>query len=101
MTKSELIYQISMVQKDFHQQDIEDGVNHIIEAMIQALASDERIEIRGFGSFTIRHRKPRIGRNPRTGESVDVEMKHVPHFKPGKALKKMVDDSKDTIEILE
>ena len=63
----------------------------LIELMSETLASGERIEIRGFGSFSLHYRAPRMGRNPKTGESVALPGKHVPHFKPGKALRERVD----------
>lgn len=71
--------------------DVELAVKGIIEHMSQALASGERIEIRGFGSFSLHYRPPRIGRNPKTGESVALPGKYVPHFKPGKELRDRVD----------
>jgi integration host factor subunit beta len=67
--------------------------------MAQSLATNERIEVRGFGSFSLHHRKPRIGRNPKTGEAVSLTEKYVPHFKPGKELRDRVDTSKDQYKI--
>jgi len=61
--------------------------------MVNALAEGQRVEIRGFGSFSLHHRPPRVGRNPKTGESVSVGSKYVPHFKPGKELKERVNQS--------
>lgn len=100
MTKSELIELIARKQTQLPQKDVEIAVNQIIESMTQTLASGERIEIRGFGSFSLHHRKARIGRNPKTGESVELSEKRVPHFKPGKTLRELVDESKHTTDIL-
>jgi integration host factor subunit beta len=91
MTKSELIEVISRGQNMLAFRDVELAVKGIIEHMSQALASGERIEIRGFGSFSLHYRPPRIGRNPKTGESVALPGKYVPHFKPGKELRDRVD----------
>jgi integration host factor subunit beta len=95
MTKSELIDLIARRQHQLPQKDIELAVNLILESLTEALLADERIEIRGFGSFTLHHRKPRIGRNPKTGESVSLEGKRVPHFKPGKEMRDRINDSRD------
>ncbi len=94
MTKSELIDLLAEHQKHLAHLDVELGVKSIIEQMSAALASGERIEIRGFGSFSLHHRAPRMGRNPKTGEAVALPGKHVPHFKPGKALRERVDYNK-------
>jgi len=94
ITKSELIEKISQKQKHLQPKDIELAVKSVIEQMSDALSSGERIEIRGFGSFSLHFRPPRIGRNPKTGESVSLSGKHVPHFKPGKVLRERV--NKDT-----
>ncbi len=91
MTKSELIEVISKGQSHLAYKDVELAVKCILEHMSQALASGERIEIRGFGSFSLHFRPPRIGRNPKTGESVALPGKYVPHFKPGKELRDRVD----------
>jgi integration host factor subunit beta len=93
MTKSELIDQLAGLQKHLAHLDVELGVKSVLEQMSAALANGERIEIRGFGSFSLHHRAPRMGRNPKTGESVALPGKHVPHFKPGKALRERVDFS--------
>lgn len=90
ITKSELIEKISQKQKHLQQKDIELAVKSVIEQMSDALSTGERIEIRGFGSFSLHFRPPRIGRNPKTGESVSLPGKHVPHFKPGKELRERV-----------
>lgn len=90
MTKSELIELIAQKQKHLSYKDIEFAVKTMIEQMAQSLASGERIEIRGFGSFSLHYRPPRMGRNPKTGEPVPLAGKHVPHFKPGKELRERV-----------
>lgn len=100
MTKSELIELIARKQTQFSQKDVEIAVNQILDAMIDTLSQGERIEIRGFGSFSLHHRKARVGRNPKTGATVELDDKRVPHFKPGKALRERVDDSKDSTDIL-
>ncbi len=100
MTKSELIELISRKQTQFSQKDVELAVNEILDSMIDSLSKGERIEIRGFGSFSLHHRKARVGRNPKTGEQVDLSEKRVPHFKPGKSLKDSVDDAKDQYDII-
>ncbi|WP_113905787.1 integration host factor subunit beta [Aliidiomarina celeris] len=93
MTKSELIEVLMSKQPQVTPKAVEAGVRTILESMIQALATGDRIEIRGFGSFSLHYRKPRIGRNPKTGEKVELNGKYVPHFKPGKALRERVDQS--------
>lgn len=90
MTKSELIERMADRQEQLSPKDIELAVKLILEHMSQILASGSRIEIRGFGSFSVHYRGPRVGRNPKTGESVELEGKYVPHFKPGKELRDRV-----------
>lgn len=90
MTKSELIERIADQQDQLSAKDIELGVKLILEEMSQALTEGERIEIRGFGSFSLHYRNSRTGRNPKTGESVQLQGKYVPHFKPGKELRDRV-----------
>ncbi len=90
MTKSELIDRLAEDQKHLAHLDVELAVKAILEQMSAALASGDRIEIRGFGSFSLHYRAPRMGRNPKTGEAVALPGKHVPHFKPGKALRDRV-----------
>ena len=92
MTKSELIEAIVREQNHLAYRDVELAVKCILEKMSQSLASGERIEIRGFGSFSLHFRPPRIGRNPKTGDSVSLTGKHVPHFKPGKELRDRVNN---------
>ncbi len=93
MTKSELIERINAAQSQLSLKDVELAVKTMIEQMSQTLSSGERIEIRGFGSFSLHYRAPRIGRNPKTGESVGLSGKYVPHFKPGKDLRDKVNDA--------
>jgi integration host factor subunit beta len=87
MTKSELIEKIACRQDHLNYGDIESSVKALLEQMSEALASGGRIEIRGFGSFSVRTQSLRVARNPRTGESVSVPAKLTPHFKPGKELR--------------
>lgn len=93
MTKSELIDVIAKEQNHLAYRDIELAVKCMLEQMSQTLSSGERIEIRGFGSFSLHYRPPRQGRNPKTGSSVVLSGKHVPHFKPGKELRDRVNSS--------
>lgn len=93
MTKSELVEIIASKQTQLSVKDVELAVKTIIEHMSQALAEGDRIEIRGFGSFSLHFRAPRVGRNPKTGDPVQLPAKHVPHFKPGKELREQVNDS--------
>ncbi len=93
MTKSELIERISDRQDQLSAKDIELAVKLILEYMSQCLSIGERIEIRGFGSFSLHYRAPRTGRNPKTGETVELPGKYVPHFKPGKEMRDRVNDS--------
>jgi integration host factor subunit beta len=95
MTKSELIEAIGRKQAQLPYKDVELSVKTLIEQLAQALATGERIEIRGFGSFCLHYRPPRIGRNPKTGEAVALSGKYVPHFKPGKELRERVIGSID------
>lgn len=90
MTKSELIERISAVQTQLSAKDVELAVKMILDHMAVALAEGERIEIRGFGSFSLHYREARLGRNPKTGEKVELAGKFVPHFKPGKELRDRV-----------
>ena len=90
MTKSDLIEKISFSHGHLSYKDVELSVKTIIEQMADRLSSGERVEIRGFGSFSLHYRAPRLGRNPKTGERVSLRGKHVPHFKPGKELRERV-----------
>ena len=93
INKKELIEIIANEQDQLPYKDIELSVKTIIESMIDSLKNGKRIEIRGFGSFSLRYRKSRIGRNPKSGESVNIDERYVPHFKPGKDLKERVKTS--------
>ena len=90
MIKSELVDVIAGKASQLDRADIERAVSLLLEHMSLALAAGERIEIRGFGSFSLRFRRPRLGRNPKTGEAVSLTGKHVPRFKPGKLLRDRV-----------
>lgn len=90
MTKSELIEAIALKQTQLSTKDVELAVKTIIEQMSEALSTGGRIEIRGFGSFSLHYREPRRGRNPKTGDTVELQGKYVPHFKPGKELRDRV-----------
>ena len=91
MTKSELITQLSEKFSQLVHKDAELSVKTIIDSLGNTLSNGGRVEIRGFGSFSLNHRPARLGRNPKTGEKVNVHEKFVPHFKPGKELKIKVD----------
>ena len=93
MTKSELIERIAAVQGQLSAKDVELAVKCMIEQMGQSLSSGDRIEVRGFGSFSLHYRPARMGRNPKTGDSVSLSGKYVPHFKPGKELRDRVNNS--------
>ena len=93
MTKSELIEKIAINQDQLPARDVEQAVRMILERMAKALVSKQRIEIRGFGSFSLHYRAPRTGRNPKTGDSVTLTGKYVPHFKPGKDLRDRANNS--------
>ncbi|MCM2342487.1 integration host factor subunit beta [Rhodoferax sp.] len=97
MTRSDLVEELAARFGQITQRDAEFAVKAILEAMNDALARGHRIEIRGFGSFSVNYRPPRMGRNPRSGESVAIPEKKVPHFKPGKALRLAVDQR--TVEL--
>jgi integration host factor subunit beta len=90
MTKSELIERLSLEQPHLPPRDVEFSVNAVLDYMRRALVAGDRIEIRGFGSIGLRYRMPRTGRNPKTGDSVSVPGKYVPHFKPGRLLRERV-----------
>ena len=92
MTKSELIVILGQRQRHLKNEDVEMAVKTLLEMMSASLASGGRIEVRGFGSFSLHYRPPRTGRNPKTGDAVALAGKHVPHFKPGKELRERVND---------
>ncbi|WP_163836427.1 integration host factor subunit beta [Spartinivicinus ruber] len=92
MTKSELIERLIEAQQgaELTAKDIELAVNLLLEQMSEALIKGDRVEVRGFGSFSLNYHAPRIGRNPKTGEPVEIPARYVPHFKPGKELRERV-----------
>ncbi|NMG45167.1 integration host factor subunit beta [Aromatoleum toluvorans] len=91
MTKSELIAKLAARFPQLVAKDADYAVKMVIDAMSDALARGDRIEIRGFGSFALNYRPPRVGRNPKSGDKVHVPEKYVPHFKAGKELRERVD----------
>ena len=95
MIKSQLVKRLLQKNPHLIQRDIEKITSLIIENIKLSLASEERVEIRGFGSFSVRHRKSKNGRNPKTGVAVNINERYVPHFKPGKNLKKRVNKGTD------
>jgi integration host factor subunit beta len=98
MTRSDLVEELAARFSQLTHRDAEFAVKAILEAMNDALVRGHRIEIRGFGSFSISRRPPRMGRNPRSGDSVAIPEKRVPHFKPGKALREAVDQRTAELE---
>jgi len=101
MVKSELISRIAAKHDTLSSRDVELSVNNIIEYMSENLVNHDRIEIRGFGSFSLHYRPPRKAHNPKTGERVNTEAKYTPHFKPGKDLRERVNESRLHIHIKE
>ncbi len=93
MTKSELIERLVQRQTHMSHRDVELAVKLLLDDVITELADGGRVEIRGFGSFSVHHRPARRGRNPKTGEAVDIPRKYVPHFKPGKDVRERVKTS--------
>lgn len=87
MIRSELIQKIAEENPHLFQRDVEKIVNTIFEEIVEAMARGDRVELRGFGAFSVKKRDARVGRNPRSGTPVDVEEKHVPFFKTGKLLR--------------
>lgn len=96
LTKSELISLLASQHPQLAVRDMDLAVKTILQAMTQTLSAGQRIEVRGFGSFSITKRDSRIGRNPKTGEIVVVPAKRVPHFKPGKDLRERVDQRQNS-----
>ncbi len=92
MTKSELIQRIAEINPHLYHRDVERIVNTIFDEITSALSRGDRVELRGFGAFSVKQRDARIGRNPRTGEKVEVEEKVVPYFKTGKQLRERLND---------
>ena len=101
MTKSEIINILSVKQSHLGSKDIELSIKILLDQISDTLTGGERIEIRGFGSFSLHHRTARKGRNPKTGEQVKLSPKHVPHFKPGKEMRERVNQNKDLYAIQE
>lgn len=96
MTKSELIERLALKQTHLMHKDVELAVKLVLDQISDALAKRDRVEIRGFGSFSLHYRPPRVGRNPKTGEAVALAAKYVPHFKPGKELRERVNEGAGT-----
>ena len=101
MTRSDLVDELVLKFPQLSPRDAELTVKILLDAMSEALVRGDRIEIRGFGSFSVNHRAPRMGRNPRSGEAVAIPAKRVPHFKPGKALREAVDKRTAELAILD
>lgn len=98
MTRSDLVEELAARFSQLTHRDAEYAVKTILDAVSEALVRGHRIEIRGFGSFSVTRRPPRMGRNPRSGESVAIPEKRVPHFKPGKALREAVDERNEDLD---
>ena len=101
MVKSELVRALNEKLPDSRLDDVESAVNCLLKHMADALVQGERIEVRGFGGFDLHHRPPRIARNPKTGEAVNLPAKVTTHFKPGKEMKDRVDAARDQCGITE
>jgi len=99
MVKSELINRLIEKQESLSRRDVETSVNTVLECMSNCLGRGERIEIRGFGSFSLHYRPPRKAHNPKTGARVFTEAKYTPHFKPGKELRERVNESRSQFPI--
>jgi integration host factor subunit beta len=99
MIKSELITQIAGQMTHLTEKQVADGINKMLDLMSDALIKNQRIEIRGFGSFSLHYRPPRNAHNPKTGEKVVTKAKYSPHFKPGKELRERVDASRTHHEL--
>jgi integration host factor subunit beta len=93
MIRSELVQKIANENSDLRLEEVETIVDTFFDSIVQQLADGGRVELRGFGAFSTRSRESRTGRNPRTGESVDVDAKKVPYFKPGKEMRERLNDS--------
>lgn len=92
MIKSELVSRIAAQNPHLYQRDVENIVNTILDKVVEALSNGDRVELRGFGAFSVKSRPARIGRNPRTGEKVPVDEKYVPFFKTGKEMRERLND---------
>jgi len=95
MIKSELVSRIAAQNPHLYQRDVENIVNTILDKITEALANGDRVELRGFGAFSVKARDARIGRNPRTGEKVAVDSKSVPFFKTGKEMRERLNPDSD------
>lgn len=93
INKSDFISNLGATCENMTDTAVDEAVRQILSLMVDTLVNDGRVEIRGFGSFCLHHRQARIGRNPKTGESVEVPAKAIPHFKPGKALRDAVNET--------
>ena len=98
MTKSELIARLAERNPHLYLRDVERIVDTVFDKITQALVDGDRVELRGFGAFSVKHRDARVGRNPRTGEAVQVEAKRLPFFKTGKALREKLNEKKDDLQ---
>ena len=94
MTKSELIERLALKQTHLMHKDVELAVKLVLDQISESLAKQDRVEIRGFGSFSLHFRPARTGRNPKTGDAVQIPAKYVPHFKPGKEMRERVNESR-------
>ena len=92
MTKAELVEEVAR-STELSKKHAEIIVNTVFDSIVDSLKAGEKIELRGFGSFRIRHRRPRVGRNPKTGDKVQVPAKRIPYFKPGKDLRELLNDT--------
>ena len=101
MIKSQLIANLAAKMTHLPEKQVTDSINRVLELMSEALIKNQRIEIRGFGSFSLHYRPPRNAHNPKTGEKVVTEAKYSPHFKPGKELRERVNASRDTVLLQE
>lgn len=98
MTKSELIQKLAERNPHLFLRDVEKIVDTVFNEITDALAQGDRVELRGFGAFSVKHRDARVGRNPRTGETVQVDAKRLPFFKTGKALREKLNEEKDDLK---
>jgi integration host factor subunit beta len=96
MTKSELIERLALKQTHLMHKDVELAVKLVLDQISESLAKQDRVEIRGFGSFSLHFRPARTGRNPKTGDAVQIPAKYVPHFKPGKEMRERVNQNRAT-----
>ncbi|PIE46132.1 MAG: integration host factor subunit beta [Gammaproteobacteria bacterium] len=100
MTKLELIENLSLQFNHLKAKDVKQAVYTTFEEICQTLESGDRVEIRGFGSFSLHHRDARVGRNPKTGEKVNVKAKSIPYFRAGKEMRERINDSLGSVDII-